>query len=70
MNALNINKQECLITLGNKGLSGTNTLAYWAFSKVMNVHNKLECLITVGSKGLPGTNTLAYWVNKLRKNEM
>jgi hypothetical protein len=61
MNTPNITKQECLITLGSKGLSGTNTPAYWAYSKVMNVHNKLECLITLGSIGLPGTNTLAYW---------
>jgi hypothetical protein len=66
MNAHN----KCFITLGSKGLSGINTLAYWAYSKVMNVHNKLECLITVGSKELPWTSTLAYWANKLRKNEM
>jgi hypothetical protein len=28
------NKLECYITLGQKGLPVTNTLAYWAYSKV------------------------------------
>ncbi len=29
------NKQECYITVGEKGLPGTNTQAYWAHSYVM-----------------------------------
>jgi hypothetical protein len=33
-------KVECYITLGWKGLSGANTLAYWAHPKVTK---KMEC---------------------------
>ncbi len=34
------NKVECYITLGLKGLTGTNTQAYWAHSKVTK---KMKC---------------------------
>ncbi len=60
------NKLEFHITQGWKGLSVTNTLAYWAYSKVkkkMNEPNKLECNTTQGWKGLPMTNILAYWTH-------
>ncbi len=50
---------QCDITLGWKGLLGTNTLAHWANSRVLtNCSNKLMCHITLGLKGLPMTNTL------------
>ena len=29
-----MNEQQCYITLGWKGLSGTNTLAYWDINKL------------------------------------
>jgi hypothetical protein len=32
---IRLNKRVCCITLGCKGLSETNTLTYWAYTKVM-----------------------------------
>ncbi len=53
---------ECCIALGWKGLSGTNTLAYWAHSQVAKIFTKLhflrngpkmlECFISLGWKRL------------------
>jgi hypothetical protein len=34
------NKLQCYITVGWKGLSGTNALAYWAYLYVMK---KMKC---------------------------
>ncbi len=42
------NKLECYITLGSKGLSGTNTLAYWN-PFISYVENELLRLRTQGS---------------------
>jgi ABC-type lipoprotein release transport system permease subunit len=73
------NKLECYITLGWKGLLGTNALAYWARLNVKNYlkgfHNmsfsslftngpkKAEFYIAFSWKGFPGITILAYWTH-------